>query len=146
MKTLLAALALAALALPAAAQQVESLPGTTWLTEGGEAKVTFFQCGDGDQQLCGTLDWLQRQEEAGEPILDTENPDPELRSRELQGITMLWGFEQEEDGAWRGGRLYKPDEGKTFRGNIYRENADKLKLEGCIAPLLCRKQTWTKIP
>ena len=26
----------------------------------------------------------------------------ELRSRELEGITMLWGFEQDDDGDWRG--------------------------------------------
>lgn len=144
MKTLLSALALAVLALPAAAQQVESLPGTTWLTEGGEAKVTFFQCGEADQQLCGTLDWLKRQEESAEPVLDTENPDPELRGRKLEGITMLWGFEKDEDGAWRGGQLYKSDEGKTYKGNIIPQDDGTLKLEGCVL-FICKGQIWTQV-
>lgn len=143
MKTLSAILVCAALLAPAIAAAAP-LPGTTWLTEEGEAKVTFFACGENDAQLCGTLDWLKRQEEAGEPVLDAENPDPDLRSRKLEGITMLWGFEQDEDGDWRGGKLYKPDEGKTYGGNILQQGDGTVKLQGCVL-FICKSQIWTQV-
>lgn len=143
MKTLLASLLAAASAASAALAQ-DALLGSTWLTENGEAKVSFFQCGDNNAQLCGALSWLQRQAKSDTPVLDAENPDPELRSRELEGITMLWGFEQDDDGDWRDGKLYKADEGKTYRGNILPQDDGTLKLEGCVF-VICKSQTWTRV-
>ncbi len=45
--------------------------------------------------------------------LDRNNPDPALRALPVVGMTVLSGLRY-RDGAWRDGRIYSPDNGKTY--------------------------------
>lgn len=51
--------------------------------------VQLFDC---TGQLCGRIVWLLRpRTPAGQPYLDTLNPEPSLRQRHLCGLTIIWG-------------------------------------------------------
>jgi uncharacterized protein (DUF2147 family) len=117
------------------------LAGTTWATEGGSAHVSFMQEADG---LIGRVAWLRREQETGEPVLDTANPDEELQSRPLMGVEMVWGFTQTEDAVWDRGKIYAPDSGKTYNAKMTLEG-DALVVMGCIKWPACREQTWTRV-
>ncbi len=74
--------------------------------------------------------------------LDHNNPDPALRSRSLCNLEIGSGFEPSGDTEATGGRLYDPESGKTYKGNIALEG-DILKLRGYIGvALFGRTETW----
>jgi uncharacterized protein (DUF2147 family) len=123
---------------PAAAAE---LAGVTWATEGGSAHVAFAEEADG---LVGRIVWLRRQEETGEAVLDTHNPDAALQSRPLLGVALAWGFDPPRDEVWDGGRIYAADTGKTYNARMTLEG-DALIVTGCIRWPACRDQTWTKV-
>ncbi len=77
--------------------------------------------------------------------LDIENPNEELRSRELRGLTILSGFQYASDGRWADGRVYDPNSGNTYKGTITLVDNDTLKLRGFIGiSLFGRTETWTR--
>jgi len=77
--------------------------------------------------------------------LDIENPNVELRTRELRGLTILSGFHYEGDGRWSGGRVYDPNSGKTYKGTIRLVDANTIKLRGFIGiSLFGRTETWVR--
>jgi uncharacterized protein (DUF2147 family) len=134
-----AAMALSAtLALAAGA---DDLAETTWATDGGGAHVRFA---DEDGALVGRIVWLAGDAETGEATLDAANPDETLRTRPLNGVAMVWGFTQTRDNVWDRGRIYAPDEGKTYNAKMTLEG-DMLTLTGCIRWPLCRDTAWTRV-
>jgi uncharacterized protein (DUF2147 family) len=43
------------------------------------------------------------------------------------------------------GQVYNADDGKTYSGSLTLQDANTIKLEGCImGGLLCKAQTWTR--
>ena len=108
-----------------------------WLTEDGKAQVEIGTCGS---TICGQIARVLVPPPAGKPTTDYKNPDPALRARPLQGLTILSGFGADGD-QWTG-RIYDPQSGKTYRSVLERDGA-KLKVKGCIA-FFCKTQTWTR--
>ena len=79
------------------------------------------------------------------PRLDSHNPDPALRSRRLLGITILDGFEYDGDDVWKGGWVYDPNTGNTYRCSITLVDRNTLKVRGFIGvSLFGRSDTWTR--
>lgn len=79
--------------------------------------------------------------------LDSENPNEELRNRELRGLTILSGFHYEGEGRWAAGRVYDPNSGNTYRGTLTLIDKDTLTLRGFIGiSLFGRTETWTRRP
>jgi uncharacterized protein (DUF2147 family) len=72
--------------------------------------------------------------------VDRNNPDPKLRNRPVEGLTILSGF-TDAGSDWRG-RIYDPNSGKTYKSVLKREADGRLKVQGCIA-FFCRTQRWT---
>ena len=107
----------------------------------GDAIVDIAPCGD---SVCGELVWFIELETADGPILDKENPDEDLRSRELKGIQLVYGFVEKRKG-WRKGRIYDPESGKTYKSKLTRLSAREMKVEGCVGPI-CKEFIWTKLP
>lgn len=136
---------LAALALGAAFSSTAAAAATgIWYTEDQEAQVEVSQCGD---TLCGTLVWLAEPlDEHGQPKRDLNNPDEAERDQEIVGLRMLWDMKPEADGtSWRGGRVYDPESGRTYRGQMRLEGDDQLVMRGYVGtPLLGRSTTWTR--
>jgi uncharacterized protein (DUF2147 family) len=109
----------------------------TWLTAAKDGQVTIFKCGG---KYCGRITWSDTPED-----LDDKNPDPSKRSNKVLGMTIMWGFEY-DDGRWVGGRVYDPDSGKTYKGRMWLESADVLRLKGFVGiTLLGRTETWTRV-
>lgn len=131
MKTLsLAALALLALAAPALAHD----PRGTWLSQSGETRVRFSDCGG---QLCGTI--VQSAQ-----ARDDKNENAALRSRALVGVRMITMRANGTD-AWQGS-LYNFQDGKTYNGRMTMPSANAMSLSGCVlGGLICRSQTWTRV-
>ncbi len=134
----LAILTAGALTAPAAAQTGD--PTGLWRTPTNGGQVRISRCG---QALCGTL--VTANNIRADPNLrDVNNADRDLRSRRLQGLRMLSGFTGGPQ-EWRGGSVYNPADGRTYRGTITLTNADTLNLRGCVIAPLCRTQTWTRV-
>jgi len=79
------------------------------------------------------------------PDTDDKNPDPALRDRPLIGLNLFAGFEYDGDGRWKGGTIYDPNSGKTYRCIVTVVDVDTLKVRGYIGiSLLGRTETWTR--
>jgi len=86
-------------------------PEGIWLVN-GEAAVQFFDC---NSLLCGRILWLQAPRDSqGQPKLDTRNPDPALRQRQLCGLTVIRDMRASGPNQWGHGWFYYPDSGKTY--------------------------------
>ena len=79
------------------------------------------------------------------PDTDEKNPDPALRDRPLIGLNLFAGFEYDGDGRWKGGTIYDPNSGKTYRCIVTIVDSDTLKVRGYVGvPLLGRTETWSR--
>ncbi len=74
--------------------------------------------------------------------VDYNNPDVSLRIRPLCNLEIGSSFVIDGDSKATGGRLYDPESGKTYKGNLDL-NGDVLKLRGYIGvALFGRTETW----
>lgn len=127
---------------PAQAQARTDLSGR-WATEGFGSIVEFRPCATSTSEMCGRIVWLWAPASGGRPRTDQRNPDPSLKARSLVGVEIVSGLRQTAPGVWSGGRLYNPDDGRTYTGTI-RVKGGVLELEGCALKLVCRSQTWRR--
>lgn len=138
----LAAVVLTGLAAvgPAAAQDAPVLG--RWRTAAQGGVVEIHRCG---AALCGRLvDAAPLRRNPDQK--DVRNREPTLRTRPLRGLRVLEGFTGGPT-TWTGGPLYDPDSGeRASRGALTLQEGGRLSVRGCIAPLVCRTQTWTRSP
>jgi uncharacterized protein (DUF2147 family) len=113
-----------------------------WLTEKGDGWITIQLVGDSLQgSIAGSPDPEQREERE----FDDRNPDPNLRTRRLDGLTIMKGFQYDGDGRWSGGTVYDPNSGKTYKCTITQVDTNTLKMRGFIGiSLFGRSETWTR--
>ncbi|NGM48475.1 DUF2147 domain-containing protein [Caulobacter sp. 602-2] len=141
MSRLLATLALAvsAIAAPALAQEA-GLTGR-WRTSAENGVVAIERCGD---NFCGRLKDAKPLR-ADPDQRDVRNRNAELRTRKLKDLTVLANFSGGPK-SWSGGPLYDPETGQgASTGTLTLVDDDTLAVRGCIAPLLCRTQTWKRV-
>lgn len=128
---MIAASAMAGLSGPA-----EAITGTSWRTASGNGIVRMEPC-DGNR-LCGVITRV-----IGVPAAtDARNPDPALRSRPLVGVRILSGFTPNGPGRWTGGRIYNPEDGRSYRSELRTLPNGNLEVKGCVGPV-CQNQIWT---
>ncbi len=85
------------------------------------------------------------EKEGDPPRLDEFNPDPALQNRSLLGITILHGFEYKGDHVWKGGKIYDPNSGRTYKSSMVLVDKNILKVRGFIGiSFLGRSDTWTR--
>jgi uncharacterized protein (DUF2147 family) len=132
---------LAGLAGPAFAEDITGV----WLNSSGDAHIRIAKCGG--EHLCGTIIWLKQPTDpaTGRPVTDNKNPDAAKRSRPLLGIEVAIGFapSRDEPGKYVGS-FYNAEDGGTYRGSMMPQNADNLRVEGCLL-VFCQTQTWTRV-
>ena len=137
MRTALAACALL-LAAPAPALAAE--PTGTWLAAEGKSHVRVSKCG---ANLCGSVVWLKApNDDGGKPKLDIHNAEPGQRSRPIMGVPVLLSMAPEGD-LWRG-RIYNAEDGKTYAATFKLSGEREAVVQGCVAAVFCKTQTWTR--
>ena len=104
-------------------------PTGTWRTE-ENATVRVSSCGGG---LCATIASIKEPNnpQTGEPKTDIHNVDPSKRNRPIVGLQIFTGLRPEGANKWTG-RIYSPEDGKTYDVNVVLENAGTLKIQGCV--------------
>lgn len=130
-----AAIALAATSAPAFA--ADPINGR-WVTQDKDAVVSIGKCG---QTTCGKIARFLVAPPDGLDQRDIYNPDKKLRARKLLGLPILTSFKQDGD-VWRG-RIYDPNDGKSYRSVLRRKDANTLEVKGCIGPF-CQTQLWRR--
>ncbi len=119
-------------------------PLGVWLVSTGDAKIEISQKGE---ELEGKIIWLKEpNDKAGSPKLDINNPDDDLKARPILGLVLLNGFKKEKSEVkWSGGQIYDAKSGKTYKGWLQPESANKLKLRGYVGiSLFGRTEEWTR--
>jgi uncharacterized protein (DUF2147 family) len=108
-------------------------PSGVWLTADQSAKIRVEHCPDG---YWGSIDWEKV------PGTDAKNPDPSKRGRPLLGTPILIGMKPSAANKWDG-KVYNPKEGSYYDISIILEDANRLKLQGCML-FFCGGETWTR--
>lgn len=111
-----------------------------WLTQEQDGWIRLAVVGD---TLEGSIAGSPNDDEERE--FDDRNPDPSLRNRRLQGLTIMTGFRYDDDGRWTGGKVYDPNTGKTYKCTVTLLDDNTLKIRGYIGvSLFGRSETWTR--
>ena len=97
----------------------------------------------GDATPCGTLIWVTPYPD-GSIVKDDKNPDPDLAARPLVGVSLFKEFKAGKD-KWKSGRIYNPEDGKTYRSSIKLAGYEYLEVKGCLGPI-CKTQYWNRLP
>lgn len=120
-------------------------------TENGIAHVRISRDGD---RYHGEIVWLEEPdfpasegpEWAGKPKVDRNNPDPKKQSQPIIGLRLAWGFQHADEGRWDGGRIYDPENGKTYKCRIRKTEDGRLEVRGFIGfALIGRTTVWTGV-
>ena len=118
-------------------------PTGVWLIKDRDAKIQIKKCGGA---LCGAVVWIKQPNDpdTGKPWLDKNNIDPKKRSRPLLGLIIP--SEMKPSGLpnkWVG-KVYSVVRGNSYDGSVALLSPKTLKIEGCLAPLLCQSEIWTR--
>ncbi len=139
-KILLAAAGLSWFAAPALA---DNSPMGWWVDQSGKAGIVISACG---ADLCGKIEWLKVPlNTEGKPKTDVHNGNAALQNRPLCGLSILGNFVPDGDGGWKGGWIYDPEGGKTYRSVMHVAADGTLHVRGYVGiPLLGRSEVWTR--
>ena len=118
-------------------------PQGWWLDQTGRAGIEIAPCG---AALCGWIEWLRVPlDKAGKPKTDIHNPNTALRSRPMCRLQILGGFTPNGNGGWRGGWIYDPSSGNTYKSVMHVSADGQLHVRGYIGiTLIGRSAVWTK--
>ena len=128
--------------MPVAAAFAQDVIGK-WKLEDGTAIVEVYKSGD---SFNGKIVWLKNPTEAdGTPAKDDNNPDKNLRSREVLGLNMLSDLKK-NGSEYTGGKIYDPGNGKTYNCSMKVEG-DVLKVRGSLDKkgLIGRTMDWFRV-
>ena len=128
--------------MPIAAAFAQDVIGK-WKLDNGTAIVEVYKQGDAYN---GKIVWLEKPNGPdGKPSVDTNNPDKNLRSRQLMGLNMLSGLKKDGD-EYTAGKIYDPGNGKTYNCSMKVEG-DVLKVRGSLDKkgLIGRTMDWFRV-
>ncbi len=120
-------------------------------TENGQAHVEIVRNGE---VYSGRIVWLEKPTYplddpsgmAGQARVDRNNPDATQRSTPIIGLKIFDGMLWDGSGEWRKGRIYDPDNGKTYKCYMRLDPDGTLKLRGYIGiSLLGRTSEWRRV-
>lgn len=119
-------------------------PIGVWLHANKRIRVAISSCGD---RLCGRIVWFRWPNNAqGLPLVDLKNENPALRTRPLLGLTVLRGLRRADDGTWKDGRIYNPDDGVDYQALMSIKDDGTLRVRAyVILPTLGQTLIWTRV-
>jgi uncharacterized protein (DUF2147 family) len=126
--------------------QANKIEGT-WYNDKKSSTILITKGSDGKYQ--GKINWLEEPMENGKPKVDDQNPDTKLQNRPILGLVIVKNFKYDsEKKRWVEGRIYDPDNGKTYDCYAWFEdgNTNQLQLKGYVAGIkaLGRTTIWTR--
>ena len=113
-----------------------------WLTSGSIVKIETC-----NNSICGEIATVFAEEGVDpESILDENNKDKSKRERPIVGINILSDFsiEKSDQKIFKGGKIYDPRSGNTYKSNLYLNEDGTLKVEGCLA-FICDGEEWQQL-
>lgn len=116
----------------------------TWLNGTKKGHIQIYKQGN---KYFGKLAFLtEPNDAAGKPKLDTKNPDAKLRSRALLNLNLMNDFVFDGDKEWEDGKIYNPEDGKTYSCYMKLSNPNTLMVRGYVMiKAIGKSQTWTRI-
>ncbi|MCG8332707.1 MAG: DUF2147 domain-containing protein [Chitinophagales bacterium] len=113
-----------------------------WETEAKDGKMEIYKCGD---RYCGKLLWgTEIVNTDGTSKKDNNNPDKNLRSRDLVGITNLTGLRYGQD-TYEDGKIYNAANGKIYDCYVWLDKG-KMHLRGYIGmKMLGQTSIWNRV-
>jgi uncharacterized protein (DUF2147 family) len=116
-----------------------------WATPGNRAHVRIETCASDRDLLCGGIIWLWEPVDArGEAMRDAQNPDPSLRRQPLIGMSLLKDFRSASSSGSMDGRIYNPENGRTYNASLRLRSPDVLEVKGCLL-FVCDTQVWRRV-
>lgn len=93
--------------------------------------IWIDECGG---TLCGRIVWMKKpQSREGSLKRDRHNPDESLRDRPVCGLRILEGFRQVAHNIWSEGRIYNPNDGRTYSSTLTLRADGSLSVRGFVA-------------
>ncbi len=113
-------------------------PVGEWRDEDSNATIRIVDC---NSRIWGII-----ASEKTPGTIDKNNPDKTKRTRVTLGMPILLNMKRDDDekDRWEG-EIYDPIRGKIFSSSIQVKSANALRVEGCVAMVLCGGQTWTRV-
>ena len=124
------------------AQKASDIEGT-WVPSSAKANIRIYKTGD---HYYGAIIWLKEPTDSitGKPKVDKKNPDLAKRNTPIMGYLLLKNFVY-DDGIWKGGTIYDPEEGKTYSCKITMKGANTLEVRGYVGiSLIGRTDVWKR--
>ena len=113
-----------------------------WFTEGEESVVEVYESGE---TYSGKIIWIKEPKHPdGTDKKDTSNPEESMRDRNIVGMDIVWGFQEKKKNSWSAGKIYDPENGKTYSCKA-KLKGDELSIRGYVGtPLLGRTTVWKR--
>jgi uncharacterized protein (DUF2147 family) len=114
-----------------------------WMTENNLGKIHIFK--NSDNTFSGKVIWSsQANDSAGNPRLDTKNPNPALRSQPIVGNTLVLMnlVYNHSDDNWEG-KVYQPRFGRVADAVVTLKSPNTLIIKGSIG-FYSQTQRWTR--
>ena len=110
-----------------------------WATSNLTSVIEVTMC---DNALCAEIAWLWDVSVAGRKMLDEKNPKKSSQKNSLVGRQLFSRFRKDSNG-WKG-RIYNPEDGRTYRASVTTRGKNALRVKGCWGPF-CLTQTWRRL-
>ncbi|MBO0939583.1 DUF2147 domain-containing protein [Fibrella sp. HMF5335] len=130
--------------LTKSAENPDAVVGT-WLNGTKKGHIQIYKQGS---KYFGKLVFLTEPNDpaTGKPKVDSKNPDAKLRSRALLNLNLMNDFVFDGDSQWEDGKIYNPEDGKTYSCYMKLNNPNTLTVRGYVGiKMLGKSQTWTRI-
>jgi uncharacterized protein (DUF2147 family) len=115
-----------------------------WFNTKKDGKIKIYEK---DGKFYGEIVWLLEplDENDGKPKRDIYNPDEAKHSDLIIGLNVLKGLEFDTKNVWDSGKIYDPENGKTYACKMTLVDENHLDVRGFVGfSLLGRTENWTR--
>lgn len=117
----------------------------TWLNGTKKGHIQIYKQAN---KYFGKLVWISEPNDpaTGKPKLDAKNPDAKLKNRPLLNLNIMQDFVFDGDDQWEDGKIYNPEDGKTYSCYMKLNDPNSLYVRGYVGiRAIGKTQTWTRI-
>jgi len=115
-----------------------------WFNTKKDGKIKIFEK---DGKFYGKIVWLLEPNDKndGKPKRDINNPEDSKHQDPIIGLVVLKGLSFDKNNVWDDGKIYDPENGKTYSCKMTLIDKDHLDVRGFVGfSLLGRTENWTR--